>query len=67
MIIDIRKPESDRVDAIIFGDDGSKIFQEGRCINIRDGESSEDTYVYKYDVDNLIKALQKAKELGWLD
>lgn len=63
--IDVRK-EEDVVDTIVFGDYGD-VLQIVKTSNYVMFKDTCDDYVLveKRDIPNLIKALQKAVELGW--
>jgi hypothetical protein len=60
MEIDIREDESEKVDIIRFDVD-SILQKRGGCIWIN--ADSENYKLYPAEIDNLIKALQKAKQL----
>lgn len=51
------------VDEIEFGCDGDYLSNDVYAIQVNDTEFCRNCFVYKKDVDNMIRALQKAKEL----
>lgn len=65
MQIDIRESVSEDIDSIKFGNFGwLDIIDDRQIININNKDNaSYKLWADKSDIDNLIKALQKAKEL----
>lgn len=51
------------IDKLIFGSTEEFISDEGEYIGINDPEMKSSVIICAKDIDNLIKALQKAKEL----
>lgn len=70
--IDIRKSDEEEITVILFCD-ADESYQLANYISrnvdsdieIRIAGCANKVGIYGPDVDNLIKALQKAKELGW--
>ena len=70
--IDIRETEDEQITVIRFGDPDEVeeladyiMLNVNGDIEIRITGCANRINVYSEDVDNLIKALQKSKELGW--
>ena len=68
MKIDVRNHKENVVDGIVFGvaDEFVKQGLQENMIEIVDDHNESFVEIYKKDIDYLIKALQKAKEL-WSD
>ena len=68
-VIDIRTGTTKDVDTIIFAEDsygyGTRLIHVGGYVQIVDVDKDKESDVRMADIDNLILALQKAKELGW--
>jgi hypothetical protein len=62
MIIDIRETQDDEIEGIKFDDSGEYIFPIGSAIYYKYGDADV-PLIYFEDIDNLIAALKKAKEL----
>ena len=61
--IDIRENEDAKVTEIKFSDDEQLTLLDGTTFYLR-GEADE-FYINAYDIDHLIKALKKAKEIWY--
>ena len=68
--IDIRKGDQETITEIVFHDDCS-LTKNVNTADIKCGEgvgyAAHYSIEYKEEAENLIKALQKALELGWFD
>jgi hypothetical protein len=74
MEIDIRKENGGEVDSIRFAEVGSGSFKynavviekdEDSGITFIDKDGDHSGFINSADIDDAIKALQKAKQLGW--
>jgi len=66
--IDVRSCSEEDVDTIFFSDDfnnGTHLRKKVDCVELLDMENCNTSGIALEDIDNIIKALQKAKELGW--
>ena len=63
-ILDIREPDDSSITEIVFADD-NYITKDSRYIVIRDRTGEIEFYIKIEVIPDLIKALQKAVELGW--
>lgn len=61
--LDIRNEDDVVIDRIIFGTIEESVNNDDTCIIIHDPETGNEISILKDDIDYLIKALQKAKEL----
>ena len=65
-ILDIREPDDSSITEIVFADD-NYVTKDSRYIVIRDRTGEIEFYIKIEVIPDLIKALQKAIELGWTD
>ena len=65
-ILDIREPDDSSITEIVFADD-NYVTKDSRYIVIRDRTGGIEFYIKIEVIPDLIKALQKAIELGWTD
>ena len=65
-ILDIREPDDSSITEIVFADD-RYITKDSRYIVLCDRTDEIQFYIKSEDIPDLIKALQKAVELGWTD
>ena len=65
-ILDIREPDDSSITEIVFADD-NYITKDSRYIALCDRTDEIEFYIKSEAIPDLIKALQKAVELGWTD
>ena len=65
-ILDIREPGDSSITEIVFADD-NYVTKDSRYIVIRDKTGGIEFYIKSEVIPDLIKALQKAVELGWTE
>ena len=60
------RADKENIDTILFGSEEMSICKDGNAVSIYDGGNSGNScYISNEDVLNLIKALDKANNLGW--
>lgn len=65
-ILDIREPDDSSITEIVFADD-NYVTKDSRYIVLRDRTDETEFYIKSEVIPYLIKALQKAVELGWTE
>ena len=65
-ILDIREPDDSSITEIVFADDNC-VTKESRYIALCDRTDEIEFYIKSEVIPDLIKALQKAVDLGWTE
>ena len=65
-ILDIREPDDSSITEIVFADD-NYVTKESRYITLCDRTDEIEFYIKSEVIPDLIKALQKAVDLGWTE
>ena len=65
-ILDIREPDDSSITEIVFADD-NYVTKESHYIALCDRTDEIEFYIKSEVIPDLIKALQKAVELGWTE
>ena len=65
-ILDIREPDDSSITEIVFAD-GNYVTKDSRYIVLCNRTDETEFYIKSEAIPDLIKALQKAVELGWTE
>ena len=65
-ILDIREPDDSSITEIVFADD-NYVTKDSRYIVLYDRTDETEFHIKSEVIPDLIKALQKAVELGWTE